>query len=85
MLSALRHKGVSKKILWAVSIVIILSFAVFGTAWRLDKSVNSAGKIFGHSVSILDYQKAYYDTRDAAILMYGDNFFKYGNRLNLES
>ncbi|MBF0489766.1 MAG: peptidylprolyl isomerase [Candidatus Omnitrophica bacterium] len=85
MLSVLRHKGVSRKILWVVSVIIILSFAVFGTAWRLDKSVNSAGKIFGHTVSLMDWQKAYYDTRDSAILMYGDNFFKYGNRLNLEA
>ena len=76
MLSVLRHKGVSKKILWGVTIIIVLSFAVFGTAWRLDKSINSAGKIYGHSVSLLEYQKAYYDARDAAIMMYGENFFK---------
>lgn len=85
MLNVLRHKGVSKKILWVVAVIIILSFGVFGTAWRLDSTVNSAGRIFGHNVSLNDYQKAYYDTRDAAILMYGDNFFKYGNRLNLEA
>jgi peptidyl-prolyl cis-trans isomerase D len=84
MLSTLRHKGVAKKILWVVTVVIVLSFAIFGTAWRLDKSLNSAGKMFGHNVSLLDYQKAYYDTRDAAIMMYGDKFFKYGSRLNLE-
>jgi peptidyl-prolyl cis-trans isomerase D len=85
MLNVLRHKGVSKKILWVVAVIIILSFGVFGTAWRLDKTVNSAGRIFNHNISLRDFQKAYYDTRDAAILMYGDNFFKYGSRLNLES
>jgi len=85
MLSTLRHKGVAKKILWVVTIIIVLSFAVFGTAWRLDNSLNRAGKINGHTVSISAYQKAYYDARDAAIMMYGDKFFKYGSRLNLDS
>ncbi len=85
MLSVLRHKGVAKKVLWFTTIIIVLSFGFFGIANRLDHSINSAGKMYGHNISPQDFQKAYYDTRDAAILMYGDNFFKYGNRLNLES
>jgi peptidyl-prolyl cis-trans isomerase D len=85
MLSTLRHKGVAKKILWVVTVIIVLSFAVFGTAWKLDNSLNSAGKINGHTVSLSTYQKAYYDARDAAIMMYGDKFFKYGSRLNLDA
>ena len=36
MLSSLRHKGVSRKILWAVAVIVILSFGVFGTAYRLE-------------------------------------------------
>lgn len=85
MLSALRHKGVAKKILWVVTIVIVLSFVLFGTAWNLDNSINRAGKINGRTITISDFQRAYYDTRDAAIMMYGDKFFKYGHRLNLEA
>ncbi len=84
MLSTLRHKGVAKKVLWAVTVVIILSFAIFGSAYRLDNSINSAGTIHGHSVSIKDFQTAYLDARDQAIMLYGDRFFKVGGQLNLE-
>lgn len=84
MLEVLRKKGVNKTILWIIAIIIILSFGVFGTAYRLDNSVNSAGTIYGHSVSIKDFQEAYLDARDQAIRIYGDEFFKNGNRLDLE-
>ena len=84
MLEVLRKKGVNKTILWIIAIVIILSFGVFGTAYRLDNIVNSAGTMFGHSVSIKDFQLAYLDARDQAIRLYGDQFFKNGNKLDLE-
>ncbi len=84
MLKVLRKKGVNKIILWGVAIIIILSFGVFGTAYRLDNTVNSAGTIYGHNVSIKDFQQTYLDARDQAIRVYGDEFFKNGNRLNLE-
>ena len=84
MLSVLRHKGVSKKILWVVAVVIILSFGVFGTAWRLENSINIAGKMYGHGVPMRNFEKAYLDSRDQAIMLYGDQFFKIANRLNLE-
>ena len=84
MLEVLRKKGVNKTILWIIAIVIILSFGVFGTAYRLDNTVNSAGTIFGHNVSTKDFQQAYSDARDQAIRIYGDEFFKNGNRLDLE-
>jgi peptidyl-prolyl cis-trans isomerase D len=84
MLEVLRRKGVNKTILWFIAIVIILSFGVFGTAYRLDNSVNSAGTIYGHNVSIKDFQQAYWDARDQAIRLYGEEFFKNGNKLDLE-
>ena len=84
MLSILRHKGVSRKILWGVAVIIILSFGVFGTAYRLDTTINSAGKIFKKSVSLRDYERAYLDSRDQAIMTYGERFFKMGNQLDLE-
>ncbi len=84
MLEILRKKGVNKAILWGVAIIVILSFGVFGTAYRLDNTVNSAGTIYGHSVSIKDFQQAYLDSRDQAIRIYGDEFFKNGNKLDLE-
>ena len=84
MLEVLRKKGVNKTILWIIAIVIILSFGVFGTAYRLDNSVNSAGTMYGHNVSIKDFQEAYLDARDQAIRIYGDEFFKNGSRIDLE-
>jgi len=84
MLSTLRHKGVSRKILWGVAIIVILSFGVFGTAYRLDNTVNSAGKIFGRSVGLRDFETAYLDSRDQAIFTYGDRFFKMGQNIDME-
>ncbi len=84
MLDILRKKGVNKTILWVVATIIILSFGVFGTAYRLDNTVNSAGTMYGKSVSIKDFQKAYQDARDQAIILYGERFFKVSNMLNLE-
>ncbi len=84
MLSILRHKGVSKKILWVVTTIIILSFGFFGVASRMDHTVNSAGKIYGQSISLRDFEKAYLDARDQAILTYGDRFFKMGSMIDLE-
>ena len=84
MLEVLRRKGVNKTILWFIAIIIILSFGVFGTAFRLDNTVNSAGTIFGHNVSIKDFQQAYLDARDQAIRVYGDEFFKNSGKIDLE-
>ncbi len=85
MLNVLRHKGVAKKVLWAVTVIIILSFAIFGTAYRLDNQLNSAGSLYGKSVAYRDFQKAYLDARDQSILIYGDQFFKNGQNLDLET
>ena len=84
MLEVLRKKGVNKAVLWIVAIVVILSFGVFGTAYRLDNTVNSAGTMYGHNVSIKDFEKAYLDARDQAIRIYGEEFFKNGRKIDLE-
>jgi len=84
MLEILRKKGVNKTILWIIAIVIILSFGIFGTAYRVDNILNSAGTLYGRSVSIKDFQRAYYDARDQAIRTYGEEYFKNGNRLDME-
>ncbi len=84
MLEILRKKGVNKTILWIIAVIVILSFGVFGTAYRLDNTVNSAGTFYGHHVSIKDFQQAYNDARDQAIRTYGDEFFKNANKIDLE-
>ncbi len=84
MLSILRHKGVSRKILWVVAVIIILSFGVFGTAYRLDNNINTAGKVYGKSVNLREFERAYLDSRDQAIISYGDRFFKMGQSIDFE-
>jgi len=84
MLDVLRRKGVNKTILWIIAIIIILSFGIFGTASRLDNTVNSAGTLNGHNVNIKDFQTAYDDARDQAIRIYGDEFFKNASKIDLE-
>ena len=84
MLEVLRRKGVNKTILWIIAIIVILSFGVFGTAYRLDNTINSAGSMFGHNVNIKDFEKAYLDARDQAIRIYGEEFFKKGSRIDME-
>jgi peptidyl-prolyl cis-trans isomerase D len=85
MLSILRHKGVSKKVLWFITVIVVLSFGVFGAASRWDHTINSAGKIYGHGVSLRDFERAYLDSRDQALILYGDQFSKLGNMLDLEN
>ncbi len=84
MLEVLRKKGVNKTILWIIAVIIILSFGVFGTAYRLDNVINSAGTMFGRSVSIKDFQQAYYDARDQAIRTEGEQYFKNAAKIDLE-
>lgn len=87
MLKTFRKEGVQKKILWALAAVIIISFVFFGTVSTQYSSSSSdnAGKVFGKKISLADFQKHYTNTRDQAILIHGENFFKMGSFLNLES
>ena len=86
MLRILRKKGVAKKILWAVAVIIIISFGFFGVNSRLDGDKGSApaGKVFGKSISLLDFQKNYSATENQAQMLYGENFYKVRPYLNLE-
>jgi len=87
MLKALRKKGVAKKVIWAVAIIIIISFGFFGTAYLLTGSGRTgyAGKLFGKKISIDDFNKVYQDTRIQAIRQYGYNLNKVAHLLNLEA
>lgn len=76
MLKILRKKGVAKKILWIIAVVIILSFGFFGTAYLLNSGgrVNFAGEIFGMEIPVDDFYRTYADTQIQAIIRYGDEF-----------
>jgi len=88
MLKILRKKGVSKKILWAVIVIIIFAFGFGGTAYmvaRQQQKIKYAGKIFGQTISFEDYDKAYQETTVQFILRYGDNFSKIRQYLDLDA
>ncbi|HOW35594.1 MAG TPA: peptidyl-prolyl cis-trans isomerase [Candidatus Omnitrophota bacterium] len=87
MLKTLRKKGVAKKILWVVAIVIIISFGFFGTANYVQKThnVTSAGKIFNRTVSFDEFEQSLMHARTQAMLTYGQNFDRLKQFLNLDS
>jgi peptidyl-prolyl cis-trans isomerase D len=87
MLNILRKKGVSKRIIWVIVILIILSFGLFGTAYLLSngKTERYAGQIYGKKVRLEDYNKSYQDVNVQAIIRYGDKFSSIKEFLNLES
>ena len=74
MLKVFRHKGVAKKVLWVVSGIIIISFGFgFGMS-RYGSSFNvnqAAGKIFGKTISLKEYNRNYKNTHDQAVMMHG--------------
>ncbi len=88
MLKILRHKGVAKKILWVIAGIIIISFGFgFGIS-NFSSNVSltdSAGKAFGSKVSIKEFREKYIDTRDQALLMYGDKFRKVSAMMDLNN
>lgn len=89
MLKTLRKKGVAKKILWFIAVVIIISFGFFGTANYLSNTqpggLTHAGKIFGRKISLEEFDRGYQHTRLQALLKYGENFDKISQFLNLDS
>ncbi|MBF0386620.1 MAG: peptidyl-prolyl cis-trans isomerase [Candidatus Omnitrophica bacterium] len=88
MLKVLRHKGVAKKVLWVVSGIIIISFGFgFGMSSYSSKFslTDAAGKAFGKKVSIKDFRQKYLDSRDQAMMMYGDSFSKVSSMMDLDN
>jgi len=87
MLKLLRKKGVAKKVIWVIAIVIILIFGFGGTAYLLtgDGRTGYAGKIFGKKISFEDFNEVYQNARIQAIRQYGNNLNKVAHLLNLES
>lgn len=87
MLKLLRKKGVAKKILWVIAVVIILSFGFFGTAYLLtgNQTTDYAGTLFGKKVGLDEFRKAYQDVRLQALIRFGDKFNDIARFLNLEA
>ncbi len=87
MLKTLRKKGVAKKILWFVAIIIIISFGFFGTAYMIQGNGQPtyAGKIFNHKISLDKFERMYQHTQLQAMIRYGDKFREARPFLNLEA
>ena len=87
MLKLLRKKGVTKKILWVILVLIILSFGLFGTAYLVTnkKPVDYAGTISGKKVSAEEFSKAYQAVYVQALIRFGDKFSEISRFLNLEA
>ncbi|OGX55671.1 MAG: hypothetical protein A2447_11345 [Omnitrophica WOR_2 bacterium RIFOXYC2_FULL_38_12] len=87
MLKILRKKGVAKKIIWFIAIIIIISFGFFGTASLLNnqRPSNYAGKIFGKKISFEEFERVYSHVTIQALIKYGDNFNNIREHLDLES
>ena len=88
MLRVLRKKGVAKKILWVLAVMITISFVFWGVASYLTQGqgpMSCAGKIFGRDVSFREFESSFQHVQNQAILRYGDNFQKIRNYLNLNS
>jgi len=87
MLKSLRKKGVAKKVIWVVAIIIIISFGFMGTAYLItgNNKTGYAGHIFGKKISLEDFNKAYQNTRIQAIRQHGENLAKIAHLLNLEA
>ncbi len=87
MLRILRNKKTAKKIWIGLAIIIIPAFALwgFGSSSNSREETAPVGKIFGRSVSTLEFKKALAATKTAAIMQFGDKLPEVEKYLNLEA
>jgi peptidyl-prolyl cis-trans isomerase D len=86
MLRFLRKRGNLKKIMWALAILIIPAFVLWGSgsAIRSKGLPKYAGKIFGKKVSLRQYEASLLAFRNQALLVYGEDFDKLAKFLDLD-
>ena len=87
MLKVLRKKGVAKKILIGLAIIIIPAFVLWGSSSlvRDNKESNYAGVMFGKKISLDRYRSSWLACKNQAMMLYGDNFHKMQGFLDLNS
>ncbi len=76
MLRIFRHKGITRKVLWVVAGLIIVSFALSMGVSQYTGTFSlsqTAGKVFGKAVSLKEYQRNFQNAQDQAIMMHGSN------------
>ncbi|MDO8581100.1 MAG: SurA N-terminal domain-containing protein [Candidatus Omnitrophota bacterium] len=87
MLKQLRHKDLKIKVLWTITVVIIISFGFMGTAYLLTGLNRSqyAGKIYGRNVTFDQFEKTFNHARIQLILHYGDQFNQIKDLLDFDN
>jgi len=86
MLQLLRKKETLKKIMWALALVIIPAFVLWGagSAVRSRGMPKYAGKLFGRKISFAQYEDSLHAFYNQAILIYGDKFKEVAKTIDLE-
>ncbi|MCK4519093.1 MAG: SurA N-terminal domain-containing protein, partial [Candidatus Omnitrophica bacterium] len=87
MLKVLRKQKNMKVILWAICVIIIVTFVFFGISSgprRNSSQPKYAGTLFGKKVAFDDFVKSYRACRQQAVLLYGKDLPKIIDMLNLE-
>lgn len=87
MLRFLRNKKTAKKIWIGLAFIIIPAFAFwgFGGAGRDKNEASIAGKIFGRTITNIEFRDAIGAVRTMAIMQFGDRLPEIEKYLNLEA
>jgi len=87
MLKKLRKKKTAKKVWIILAILIVPAFVLWGSGSliRSKEAPASAGKIFGRTISLLEFQDALAAVKTTVIMQFGEeNLPEVGKYLNLE-
>lgn len=87
MLKILRDKKTAKKVWIGLAVIIIPAFTLwgFGSSSRERKENAPIGKIFGHTISNLEFKKSLSAVKTSALMQFGDKLPEVEKYLNLES
>ncbi len=87
MLKFLRQKRTIKILLWIVAVVVIVAFVLWGAPTRLGEKQGRpkyAGEIFDKKIPFDKFIETYQASRNQAIIIYGNEFQKYSQFINLQ-
>ncbi len=88
MLKIFRQKNVARKVLWVVTGIIVISFGFgfgisrYGAAFDVTRT---AGKVYGRSISLKEYQKNYQNVHDQAVMLHGADVERILPMMDLEN
>jgi len=87
MLKKLRNRKFQKKVFIFLAAIIIPAFTFWGfnSVVRSRQETGIAGKIFGRSVSLLEFKDAVEAVRIQAIMQFGDKYTEVQKYLNLDA